>query len=237
MIAQLVSHQISLPDSLRANSILVARTPEKLTNLLTEKGIDLSTITEHLHITKGDSLDLESVKGPLTLNGRPVDIIFSGIGTSPSQQEITLCEDSAKNIIAALKELQLPKKPLLVALSTTGIYQDSNTPRDVPYLMKPLYSMMLHQVHADKTRMEKTIEDHHSGEGSVISGFVMPKPSMLLDGEAKSVHDPKKIKVGQVDSPAVGYVISRNDVGYWMFENLIQGDGSKWAGTKPTLTY
>lgn len=202
-----------------------------------KKGVDQSTISDHLHITKGDSLDLEAVKGPLVLNGRPADIIVSGLGTTPSRQEITLCENSAKNIIAALEELQLPTKPLLVALSTTGIYQDSNTPRDVPYLMKPMYSMMLHQVHADKARMEKTIEDHHNGGESVISGFVMPKPSMLLDGEAKSIHDPKKIKVGQADSPAVGYVIRRDDVGYWMFENLIHGDGSKWAGTKPSLTY
>ncbi|KAJ3489363.1 hypothetical protein NLG97_g6012 [Lecanicillium saksenae] len=83
--------------------------------------------------------------------------------------------------------------------------------------MLPMYKWMLHQPHADKEVMEKQLAE--SGER-----VVMVRPSFLKD-----VAQPeKKIRVG-VEDPAkgvevkeIGYFISRDDVGRWVYENLLE---------------
>jgi len=36
---------------------------------------------------------------------------------------------------------------------------------------------------------------------------------------------------------AIGYKISREDVGLWIFEECVNANGSKWKGKMVTLTY
>ena len=82
--------------------------------------------------------------------------------------------------------------------------------------------------------MEKVIVENMNSADSSISGFVLIRPSLLLDGQALGS---SKVRVGTEMKPAVGYTIHRNDVGLWMYENLVEGDREKWAGQKVSLTY
>lgn len=202
--------------------------------MLLEKGVPESTISDHLTITQGDVLNVDSCKGPLTLNGRPADIIISGIGIVNLKEafsEIRLCGDAASNILAALQQLRLARKPLFVAVSTTGI---TSGPRDVPLAFMPMYHVLLANPHKDKKRMEETMVEHAESANSAISGYVVVRASLLMNGKALGG---SKIRVGTEQKPAVGYTISRDDVGLWIFENLVQGDGHRFAGQKLSITY
>ena len=216
----------------------LCRVPPKLTTMLLEKGVPQSAIDAHLHITAGNVMQIPDVESTLTLNGRVADIIVSGIGiTSLAElcQPTTLCETAVRNIICVLTELRPVRKPLLVALSSTGITR-GHTPRDLPLLMMPGYMLLKHP-HADKIRMEKAVEEHMAGgrEECAISGYVFVRPSLLTDGKGKGG---KHVRVGVESQPAVGYTISRDDVGLWIFENLVEGDGAQtYKNRKPSITY
>ena len=216
----------------------LARTPSKLTDLLLSKGVPQSVIDTHLYVFPGNVLSVEAVKGPLVLNGRPADIIVSGIGITTFtewRQKVTICADAVTNIIAALREIGSAVKPLLVALSSTGISRQGGTTRDLPLLMMPFYRYGLKNPHADKVRMEEVIAGEMGRtEKAVIRGFVIPRPSLLTNGKARGS---EKVRVGNEERPAVGYRISRDDVGGWIFENLVVGEVGRWIGKKPTLTY
>ena len=202
--------------------------------MLLERGVPETAIETHLTISKGDVLSVDACKGPLTLRGRPADIIISGIGIVNLMEafsDITLCGDAVSNILAALESLKLPTKPLMVATSTTGI---SSGPRDVTLLFYPLYHLLLAKPHKDKRQMENTIVEHARKANSAIGGYVLIRPSLLLSGKA---YGTDKVRVGTEQKPAVGYTINRDDVGGWVFENLIAGNGQQWAGQRPTLTY
>ena len=144
---------------------------------------------------------------------------------------MTLCEKSIANIIAAVKQAQMPKKPLLVAISSTGLTHVLGGVRDVPLLMLPLYRLLGHQLHADKARMERLIEMEVEEEGARA---VVVRPSALTNGVRLGSDG---VRVGRREAPAVGYTISREDVGGWLFEEVIQRDGGKWVGEKVSLSY
>lgn len=230
--------------------LALARTPEKLISALLSAGVSQSTISENLHITKGDILETADVTRALTLSDNTADIIISGIGTFPTLStllfgEITICRNGVANILDALRRLPPPassssttgrkekkKKPLLVALSTTGIYRNSET-RDLPFLMFPLYSC-IRVPHHDKVAMEDSITTEMAKrEEAVIGGYVMPRPSLLTDGPATE----GLVRAGVETKPAVGYTISRQDVGRWLFENCVAREGDGWVGRKVSLTY
>lgn len=200
--------------------------------MLHQKGVAQSNIDSHLTITEGDVLNVENCKEALTRNGRTADIIISGVGTYPKGSEITLCTNAVKNILSALRILKSPKKPLFVAISSTGI--TTTGPRDVPLLLTPMYHIMLANPHKDKKNMEAAVVEHAESTGSVISGYVLIRPSLLTNGKAQGG---QKVKIGSDAEPQVGYTISRDDVGLWMFENLLQGDRSKYSGQKLLITY
>ena len=214
----------------------LCRTPSKLATMLREKGVAASDIDTHLHMTAGNVLNTEDVKSNLSLNDRTADIIISGIGItsfSEFRQETTLCENAASNILAALKELKPAKKPLLIVLSSTGITR-GQTPRDLPIMMMPMYAL-LKNPHEDKIRMEKVIEEHYASRECAIRGFITVRPSLLMNGKAKGR---EKVRVGVEDKPAVGYAINRDDVGLWVFQYLVEGDGAeKYQNSKPSVTY
>lgn len=64
--------------------------------------------------------------------------------------------------------------------------------------------------------------------------FVIVRPSFLTNGKAQGG---EKVRVGTEEKPAVGYMISREEVGLWMFENLVQGDGAAFVGQKVIITH
>lgn len=202
--------------------------------MLLSRGVPETAINDHLTLSQGDVLSIDSCKGPLSLHGRPADIIISGIGIvnfSEAWSEIRLCGDAVSNILSALQQLRLPKKPLFVTLSTTGI---TTGPRDVPLLFAPLYHIVLANPHKDKRRMEEVVTEHAKSEDKAIGDYVIVRMSLLTNGKALGAGS---IRVGSEEKPAVGYTISREDAGLWIFDNLVQGDPQRFAGKKPTVTY
>ncbi|OJJ06305.1 hypothetical protein ASPVEDRAFT_87613 [Aspergillus versicolor CBS 583.65] len=224
----------------------LARTPSKLRDLLTQRGVQESTITANLTIISGTATELEPVKQTIQM-GEPesgsgtADIIVSGIGgkllfsnpLSPTLDNPTICQDAMRTIITAVDEVNSSssgtgKRPLVIALSTTGI---SDVQRDLPIAMIPMYHWMLKVPHEDKKVMERVILDSAK---DVLGGYVIVRPSLLTDGA--SVGDLSKIRVGVEKSPAVGYTISREDVGRWVFEYLVKDRESQYVGEVVTIT-
>jgi nucleoside-diphosphate-sugar epimerase len=222
---------------------VLARSPSKLSHL--------SSQHPNLHVIQGDIRDLLAVKSTLTLDNKIVDIVVSSIGMSFKGglnfgwNDESICEDATNTILRALSELEAENKPSfpvngpqMVLLSTTGISEKS---RDIPIAMLPLYRWMLHVPHEDKKKMEKLM---HHGEGKARN-WVLIRPSFLVDGKSKGM---EKIRVstetpgaspneGEKQSVAIGYTISREDVGLWIFEECVNANGSKWKGKMVTLTY
>jgi nucleoside-diphosphate-sugar epimerase len=222
---------------------VLARSPSKLSHL--------SSQYPNLHVIQGDIRDLLAVKSTLTLNNKIVNIVVSSIGMSFKGglsfgwNDESICEDATNTILHALSELEAEGRssslvggPEMVLLSTTGISEKS---RDIPIAMVPLYRWMLHIPHEDKKKMEKLM---HHGEGKARN-WVLIRPSFLVDGESKGM---EKIRVStetpgaspkeqEKESVAIGYAISREDVGLWIFEECVKVNGSKWKGKMVTLTY
>ena len=65
--------------------------------------------------------------------------------------------------------------------------------------------------------------------------FVIVRPSALTNGKAAQGNE--KVRVGTEEKPAVGYLISREEVGLWIFEELVKGDGGGYVGQKVTITH
>ena len=155
----------------------------------------------------------------------------------------TICRTAASTILSALALLQPSPKPLILVISTTGI---SAGPRDVPLAFYPFYKTLLANPHKDKSAMEKTLTDAFANANanattdpnpteSWIRGVVIVRASLLTNGPALGK---ESVRVGSEGKPAVGYTISREDVGQWVFENVIRDESrDQWAGEKVSLTY
>lgn len=96
---------------------------------------------------------------------------------------------------------------------------------------------MLGPAHADKKLMEDRILE--AKEGGWIRDFVIVRASLLL-GEAR-----KEVRVGWEgkapgqlgDGAAVGYTISREDVGLFVYRNIIAQGGGDLVGKKVSITH
>jgi len=223
----------------------LARTPPKLIDLLVVKDVPPDVITTNLSVTKGDVRDVEDVKKTLMQNGRLVDIIIFGIGSYPKpvfsittpfpNADPTICAEALRTISTALTKLSTsfvkasPHQPLLCIISTTGV---TTGPRDVPILLTPLYHWLLAPAHVDKRETENLVVK--AAEEKKIRGFVIIRPSLLLDGPAKGT---ASVRVGQEGTPAVGYTIRRDDVGAWIYEKVVKGNGDGYVGERVSLTY
>ncbi|KAH8809123.1 hypothetical protein F5884DRAFT_394361 [Xylogone sp. PMI_703] len=218
---------------------ILARTPEKLTSTFPQ------STYPYLNITKGDIRDIEAVKKVLLIDGVLVDKIVSTVGMPLKREGVKitgadphLCEETAKIILSALSTIRSSspssanKYPEFIAISTTGISEHG---RDIPIAMIPLYHMVLSVPHEDKKKMEEVITAY---EGN----WVLVRPSFLIDGKGKGIH---AVRVGfeipgntQLSKKEIGYVITREDVGNWMFEELIRNGGNpKWDKKIVSITY
>ncbi|KAI9676094.1 MAG: hypothetical protein M1817_000837 [Caeruleum heppii] len=207
----------------------VVRSTPKLQKLLQDHKVSDATIAAHLIITEGNVKDVDAVSKALRPQGRVVDIIISGVGGAikftnpikPTLDDPTICEAATSTILSAL-DADSDSKPLFVVVSTTGI---SKHGRDIPLAMMPLYHWMLAVPHKDKSKMEALLQSEMSGPHGAarIQGFVAVRPSLLTDGPRVGLG---KVRAGTEDhgdaNPAVGYTISRADVGGWIFEEVIE---------------
>ncbi|KAK1148582.1 hypothetical protein N8T08_009589 [Aspergillus melleus] len=196
-----------------------------------------------------------SANGPGNGNGLPdgydlVDFIVSGVGGTPrfdnplrpTLDNPTICQDAVRGVLDACRALQSSgsgsgsttattkvTKPYLTVVSTTGIA----TKRDIPIAMIPLYHWLLKVPHDDKRVMEETIREEMGRGDCVLRGYTIVRPSLLTSGEGVGTG---KIRFGVDDDAAIGYTISRRDVGGWMFERVVEADGGEFVGRVVSLT-
>jgi hypothetical protein len=234
----------------------VVRTPSKLVTLLTtDHAIPASTIETNLTIIQGNAKNTSDVSRTLispTNKLHVVDIIYSSIGGYPTFQlsltapfvlaDPTLCTSGMHAIFSALSTLSLTtttgRKPLLIALSSTGV---NGKARDIPWVYYPLYHVLAAQPHADKRGMEELVL---GDEGEHVRDFVIIRPTALVDG-VKGVHKVRsgwewglqveKREKGKEAGPAIGWMVGRKDVGAWIFANVVEDGG--WEGRCVSLTY
>ncbi|KAL8698801.1 MAG: hypothetical protein Q9201_006370 [Fulgogasparrea decipioides] len=236
----------------------LARTPSKLVDMLKKRMLSQTLLDEKLVIVQGNAKDPEAAgKVLINDNGQVVDSIVFGIGRStqelaggapkftpnplkPTLDDPHVCQDSIASINRALQGIaassQDARMPFLVALSTTGISES----RDLPLAMIPLYHWMLTIPHADKKVLESRVIE--AKEKKLIRDFVIVRSSLLLNGQTNGR---KEIKVGWEgkapgqlgNGAAVGYTITREDVGFFVFDSIIAKGGTDLAGKKVSITH
>ena len=90
--------------------------------------------------------------------------------------------------------------------------------------MVPLYQLLLDIPHEDKKIMERIVRGEGRSEGSVLGGFVIVRASLLWGEKGVGC---EKLKVGveegekPMPSQMRGYTITREDVGRWIYGNLV----------------
>lgn len=201
------------------------------------------TVASNLTIITGNVKSLSDVSKAI-LPG--TEIIVSGLGISsvwepgawlPTMDEWTICQEGTASILSVLRErTDLKTKPLMVIISTTGI---SKFGRDIPLAMAPFYYYLLAAQHRDKIAMEKLVIDATEGEEKVVGEYVIVRPSMLTSGGAYPDAVRSDVEDGGVAGKAVGYTISRRDVGGYMFREVVEkyeGPGSG-RGRIVAITY
>lgn len=215
--------------------IALCRTPAKLEALFPERPANLV-------LRQGNAHDAAAVAAVLTCPAAParlVDAVSFSIGgaiTMPSMamDDPDVCKKGVAALLEALAALRADGaaagRPLLAVVSTTGI---SAHGRDVPLLLVPFYRLALHAPHEDKRVAERSLFDGPER-------FVVVRPSLLVDGGKPE----RRIRVhvegrGGVEHKEVGYTISREDVGRWIFENLLENAGaaSEYEGKAVGLTW
>ncbi|KAK3339873.1 hypothetical protein B0T25DRAFT_618525 [Lasiosphaeria hispida] len=214
--------------------IALCRTPS---TLLTK--LDTPNPPPNLVLHTGNAHDPSAVFLALTA---PVDTILTSIGgvftfTGLTIDDPHVCETGMATLLAAIRrrraEVGPAWRPRLLVISSTG--HTGVGPRDTPLLMVPLYRGLLAVPRRDK----KAMEDLLVGEGAE-EGWTVVRPSLLTDGGSGRV-----VRVGvedpggrRVERSEVGYTISREDVGKWVFEELIEErEPGRWLRKAVGLTY
>jgi hypothetical protein len=239
---------------------IVARTPQKLLDMLANDHGLPPVALNNLKIVQGSCTEVSAVKQTLATNRIPASLIIVGVGATPHMQlslkepfvmdQPNICEDTSKAILTALRELRREgvisevQKPTLIGISTTGVSNE----RDVTLDVNLFYHAALSVPHKDKALMEEVIAraSTETGPDAPINGFVFIRPSLLLDGIAKGQ---TAVRVGWVEhrnaqgaangsasGPAIGRTIRRADVGLWLYENAIKHTAD-WRFRCVTLTY
>ncbi len=197
-----------------------------------------------------EALKVHNVVADMILSGVGGVPVFKPNPLRPTLDDPTICQDTVSTILKALRDLhsdpdsdssqdkkkkkKKKKKPTLVVISSTGI---SDYGRDVPLAMIPLYHWLLPIPHKDKKMMEKLLVEEIEGGGddddddasSAIENFVAVRPSFLTNGRALGFGAIRAgiDRQGKLDNSAIGYTISRADVGGWIFEGLVEDKAGK----------
>ncbi|KAK4227784.1 hypothetical protein QBC38DRAFT_476986 [Podospora fimiseda] len=204
----------------------------------------------NLHIIEGNAHSIPDLTRCLSLQGStPVTHIISSIGSWPSLSsgfsltDPQVCEKGMTSLLAAIAAVRSSSdnlkawNPRIVAVSSTGL---SSVKRDIPLLYVPLYHVLLKQAHKDKKKMEDLLI------GSGEEDWTIIRASLYVDGKEGAKE--KVIRAGKedpvkkvVEREALGYTISREDVGRWIFEQLVEEKREKeeyeWKKRVASITY
>ncbi|KAF4841464.1 hypothetical protein CGCSCA4_v009373 [Colletotrichum siamense] len=230
--------QAALRRSLAAGFTCIAlcRNPDKLTSVLSPE------IHPNLQVFKGNAHDMEAIKNCIVSPHDAtsfVDFVISTIGAWFELRKMTLedvhvCEHGMAVLLNAIKTLRTERgvsgRPRVIGQSSTGI---SKFGRDTPLIIYPIYKGLLSTPHQDKRALEELL--FNSGEE-----WTVLRASFLTNGNETSgvaikvgVEDP----VSGVKSLAIGYTICREDVGRWMFDNILNCNNDKYVRKVATITY
>lgn len=213
--------------------IALCRTPSKLSSKLP------GHLLSKLHLESGNAHDVSAVAKCLVNPSSPsrtVDMVISSIGGAFSLKtgldDVHVCEKGANTLLEALARVRkegATGSPRIIGLSSTGI---TDAGRDIPLLMVPLYHGLLKIPHQDKRKLEDILVG--SGEK-----WTIVRPAWLTDGpEVGTVRaGMEDVATHRVERKEVGYTIAREDVGLWMFENLVQERDGRWVGKAASLAY
>ncbi|KZL85278.1 fungal specific transcription factor domain-containing protein [Colletotrichum incanum] len=217
--------------------IALCRTPSKLTSVLP------SAKYPNLRVEGGNAHDADVVAShvvsPLDAT-RFVDVVVSSIGAwfelrKMNLEDVHVCEKGMFVLLDAIRKLRAEKavsgNPRIIGLSSTGI---SKFGRDTPLVIAPLYKGLLHTPHEDKRAMEELLFASSEAWTVVRASFLSNGKEQPSSAVRVGVEDPVK----GVEELAIGYTIAREDVGKWMFENILQKDGNdKFVRKVATVTY
>ncbi|GAC1504712.1 MAG: SDR family oxidoreductase [Ktedonobacteraceae bacterium] len=154
----------------------------------------------NLHVVKGDALKLEEVQQGI----RGQDAVVSVIGARTLKPD-TICSDSARNIIAAMKSEGIRR---FVCISGAGL--GDNAGFIISYIFRPL---ILKNVYADALAQDALIQ---------ASGldWTIVRPYRLDDGAATQTY---KTSPFAFPSPLLLRYTSRVDVADFMVKEVQQG--------------
>ncbi|KAI5860482.1 NAD(P)-binding protein [Durotheca rogersii] len=240
------------------NCVALCRTPAKLTDRFAPAGPPAN-----LRVEPGNAHDAAAIARCLVWArdgpGGPVlaDTVVSSIGGVFQLARRTIddphvCEQGARALLDALALVRAqfdlaaspsPSppaseaaaaaaawRPRIVAVSTCGI---SESGRDFPLAETPVYHLLLRVPHADKKVMEEVLV---GGAAAGAYAYTLVRPSLLTDDAGKPE---RRVRAGAGAAPAIGYGISRDDAGRWIYENLLEnaGERAKYENQVVTITW
>ncbi|KAK1778752.1 hypothetical protein QBC45DRAFT_393058 [Copromyces sp. CBS 386.78] len=132
------------------------------------------------------------------------------------------------------------KKPYMIAISAAGA---STLHREYPLALYPVHALLLRAAIKDKRAMERVLVENNGKNENEKWTIIRPsmltdKPEIGLDKVRVAVEDLVNNKLE--GEKVVGYTISREDVGKWVFERLVVGDEGgrrKYLGRAVVLSY
>ncbi|KAI1140206.1 NAD(P)-binding protein [Hypoxylon sp. FL0543] len=223
----------ALKNSLAAGHkcIALCRDPSKLTAALEDEA------TSNLEVIQGNAHDVAAVSRCLKASETNLvdEIVFTiggaFVASKMSIDDPHVCEKGIVTVleaIAGLRRQGVDGRPHVIACSTTGI---SRFGRDTPLVIVPMYKVLLKVPGADKAVMENKLV-------TSSEDFTIVRASGLVDGETdKAIRVGVEDPVKGVESKAIGYTISREDVGKWIAQNLLIQRNPKYMNKTVTVTY
>ncbi|TDZ59694.1 hypothetical protein CTRI78_v005127 [Colletotrichum trifolii] len=217
--------------------IALCRTPSRLTSILSPEKYP------NLHVVQGNAHDSDVVAKCLVSPRdatRFVDVVVSTIGawfdmSKMNLEDVHVCETGITVLLDTIKTLRTEKNvwgnPRVIGQSSTGI---SKFGRDTPHVVTPFYKMLLHTPHEDKRRLEEILSSSDEDWTVVRASWLTNGREEPGDAVRVGVEDPVK----GVEKLAIGYSISREDVGKWIFESILKGNGNdRFIRKVATVTY
>ncbi|KAJ1723803.1 hypothetical protein LPJ53_001872 [Coemansia erecta] len=174
---------------------------------------------ERITVVKGDALNKEDVAH--TIEGS--DIVLCSLGAKinglSKPQDMGIEETGTTHVLDIIKETRADNPPRVIMVSSTGV-GETNGNYDVPYVLRPLYSLFLKTPHKHKTVVEAAIKE---------SGlpYTIVRPAILTSGELTKKY--------RADIGVCGYTVSRNDVAHFILEQCVVKNN--FPNASPSIAY
>ncbi|KAJ2725000.1 hypothetical protein GGI07_001569 [Coemansia sp. Benny D115] len=190
---------------------VLARNPESL-NFTADEAAKITVV-------KGDALNRDDVAR--TIEG--ADLVLCSLGAKinglSKPQDMGIEEIGTQHVLDIIKETRRDNPPRVIMVSSTGV-GETNANYDVPYILRPFYSILLKAPHKHKTITEAAIKN---------SGipYTIVRPALLTSGEITGKY--------RADVGVCGYTVSRKDVAHFILEKCVIEN--KFINASPSIAY